>query len=181
MFRDDLSLSNRSGLPDALRVLVAEYPREGWRAHPNFGDLVAFWLEQHLLFRRLLVTLEADVQALIAREIGFDVYAPRLSRFVDVLVSELRAHHRMEDRDYFPRLVGIDRRVAAGFDLLGSDHQAIDALLNGFTGAAAEVRAGGAPGAFADHLAGFDILLDRHLVDEEEIVVPVILKSGIDG
>ena len=32
-----LALSQRSGLPDALRVLLAEYPRDIWESDPGSG------------------------------------------------------------------------------------------------------------------------------------------------
>ena len=33
-----LDLETRSGLPEAMRILLAEYPREAWEADPNFSD-----------------------------------------------------------------------------------------------------------------------------------------------
>ena len=36
-------------------------------------------------------------------------------------------------------------------------------------------------GDLNEALLGFDKLLDRHLVDEEELVVPVLLKYGMQG
>ena len=42
--RGALSLARRDGLPDALRVLLAEYPREAWESHPNLTALMRFWL-----------------------------------------------------------------------------------------------------------------------------------------
>ena len=177
----DLSLSNRSGLPDALRVLVEEIPREAWQAHRRFGGMVEFWLDRHLMFRRLLGALEADVQAFADGKLFFETYAPRLSRYGGMLLNELHGHHQIEDQHYFPHLARIDARIERGFDLLEADHQEMDALLHGMAGAANAVLEGGAPGAFADHLAGFGRLLNRHLEDEEEIIVPVILKSGFGG
>ena len=38
----DLDLSHRTALPDALRVLLAEYPREAWEADPTFSALIRF-------------------------------------------------------------------------------------------------------------------------------------------
>lgn len=181
MSEPDLSLSTRAGLPDPLRVLVEEIPRDAWQAHPGFGGLIEFWLERHLLFRRLLTTMEADVQALMDRRIGFDSYAPRLSRFAGLLVNELHGHHRIEDQHYFPQIARFDPRIETGFDLLEADHQQMDGLLHDMAGAANAVLQGGTPGVFSDHLAGFEQLLIRHLIDEEELVVPVILKSGFGG
>jgi len=180
MSSPDLSLYTRAGLPDALRALVHELPRDRWQAHPGFGGLVEFWLQRHLLFRRLLATLETDTQALMERQIAFEAYAPRLSRFANLLVSELDGHHRIEDQHYFPRLARFDARIGPGFELLDADHRALDGLLHDMTGAVTAVLEGGAPDVFADHLARFGQLLDRHLQDEEELVVPVILRSGCD-
>ncbi len=177
----DLILTARSGLPEALRCLVEEIPREGWQAHPQFGGMVEFWLERHMMFRRLLAVLEADAQSLQDGRLSFQTYAPRLSRYGGMLLNELHGHHQIEDQHYFPLLARLDPRVERGFDLLEADHQEMDALLHGMAGAANAVLAGGAAGAFSDHLAGFERLLNRHLEDEEEIVVPVILKSGFKG
>ncbi len=39
----------------------------------------------------------------------------------------------------------------------------------------------GAAGRFLTVLADTDRLIDRHLVDEEDLIVPVILHHGPDG
>ena len=179
----DLTLGVRTGLPDALRVLVEELPRESWEAHPEFGGMVQFWLDRHLMFRRLLAALEEDVQAVLDRKMAFESYAPRLSRFGGMLLNQLHGHHQIEDMHYFPQLVQLDARVARGFDLLEADHGAMDGLLNGLAEGANAVLGAKADGRdrageFAGTLEGFHGLLDRHLVDEEEIIVPVILNSG---
>lgn len=178
---DDLTLQSRAGLPDALRVLVAEYPRTGWQQHPNFNGMVQFWLERHMMFRKLLNALDMDVRAVLDRNMEFDQYAPRLSRYGGMLINELHNHHHVEDNHYFPQLVKLDARVERGFDVLEADHNAMDGLLNGMTNAANAVLNGGELGAFATHLDGFGKLLNRHLEDEEEIIVPVILASGFQG
>jgi len=177
----DLSLTTRTGLPDALRVLVAEYPRSGWQAHQNFNGMVEFWLDRHLMFRRLLTEMENDVRALLDKNMAFDRYAPRLSRYGGMLLNELHNHHQIEDGHYFPRLEKLDPRATRGFALLEADHGEMDGLLNEMANAANAVLQGGEPGAFATHLHGFGALLNRHLEDEEEIIVPVILKSGFQG
>ena len=38
-----------------------------------------------------------------------------------------------------------------------------------------------AAGRFRDELAHLEQLLDRHLIDEEELIVPVILRYGSAG
>ncbi|TNF57218.1 MAG: hemerythrin domain-containing protein [Rhodobacteraceae bacterium] len=178
---DKFSLDTRTGLPEALRVLVQEYPRTGWQTHRNFNGLVQFWMERHMMFRQLVTILTEDVQALSDRRMDHGRYAPRLSRFAGTLLNELHGHHGIEDHHYFPRLVRIDRRAEQGFALLDRDHHAMDGHLHAMAEAANAVLKGGEPGPFAERLDAFARMLNRHLDDEEDIVVPVILASGFQG
>ena len=189
MAEADLSLDSRAGLPEPLRILLREYPREAWEAHPRFTGLVQFWLERHMTFRKLMEMLQSDIEAVLDRSLDPQQYAARLSRFGGMLVSQLHGHHQIEDAHYFPTLAGLDARVAPGFDILDRDHHALHDLIERFTVSAngvlrlasegGGVREGGA--AFGGELRHFERLLTRHLGDEEELVVPVILKHGGAG
>jgi len=178
---DMLALGVRGGLPDALRVLAREFPKTGWQTHPNFGQMVEFWPQRHAMFRQLLDVLESDVQAVADKQIDTEGYARRLSRFGGMLLNGLHEHHHIEDDHYFPRLVKLDARLEQGFALLYADHNAMDELLQNMANGANAVLQGGEPGRFADQLDEFGRLLNRHLTDEEEIIVPVILKTGFSG
>ena len=175
-------LATRQGLPDALRVLVKELPRAGWESHPNFDGLTRFWLDRHLMFRDLLSRLRTGAEARLDGRIEPAKYAHETQRYAGFLLNELHGHHRIEDHHYFPRLAALDPRIAHGFELLDADHHALDghlhglaevtnAYLGGFEAADAVTRAGDLHGA----LGRFETFLDRHLIDEEELVVPVIL------
>jgi hemerythrin-like domain-containing protein len=184
---DPLALDIRGGLPDALRTLLADYPRAGWEAEPRFDGLVRFWLDRHLMFRRLLALLAADAEALAEGRIEPAAYAPRLARLGSTLVGELEGHHGIEDSHYFPLLARLEPRLSRGFEILDADHVALDRHLAGFVAAANAVlqapeaarREAGA--RFLAPLGGLGRLIDRHLVDEEELVVPVILRHGPGG
>lgn len=185
----DLKLADRVGLPDALRVLLADYPRNGWAAHPQFEGLVAFWLSRHQMFRDLMGMIASDAEAAMDRRIGGRDYAMRLSRLGGGLIQNLHGHHQIEDHHYFPVLRQYDARIAAGFDLLDADHHAMDGLLSGFADAAnGAIRAADDPAALIDRAADlracmgdFRRMLERHLADEEDLIVPVILRSGGAG
>lgn len=186
---DDLSLDKRTGLPDALRVLMQDYPREAWTTDPGFSDLVRFWLERHLMFRRLVDLMAGEVEDAMDNTLDPQIFASHLSRYGAFFMQELHAHHTIEDTQYFPRLRQMDERLGWGFDLLDRDHHAIDAHLNGFaedTNALLLKVQGQADfrpalDAFEQRLAGSRRLLDRHLTDEEELIVPVILKHAPSG
>lgn len=185
----DLELDLRCGLPDALRVLLAEYPRDAWAEHRNFDGLVRFWLDRHMMFRRLMELMEADLARLLDSDMDPQLWAARLSRLGGQFVGELHGHHQIEDAHYFPVLAARDARLGRGFDILDADHHALDGILNRFTEAANGALTvwqdrpalQTAAGRLRDDLALTQRLIDRHLIDEEELVVPVILRHGAAG
>ena len=111
----------------------------------------------------------------------FQAYAPRLSQYGGTLLNELHGHHQIEDHHYFPKLVKCDARLEQGFELLEADHAAMDGLLHSMAEGANAVLAGGEAAAFVGRIDSFATLLERHLTDEEEIIVPVILHTGFRG
>ena len=179
-----LSLAERQALPDALRALVTELPRNGWETHPNYSGLIEFWLHKHMSFRKLMERLNADAEQALDRNADPMRYKQALARFGGMFINELHGHHQIEDAHYFPVMAGLDQGAAAGFDLLDTDHHALDGILAGLTDSANAVLQETTGGdAFRDRVAGlrgllreFDPMLNRHLIDEEELVVPVLLK-----
>lgn len=177
-----LDLATRTHLPPELLALHADWAREGWADAPGFHGLAAFWLDRHLGFRSLLGGLIADAGAVVDRRMDPAAFAPRLSRMGGRLVQELIGHHQIEDEAYFPKLAALEPRLARGFDLLDADHHALHALIDRFVTGANGVlqdRSGGGVAHFADALADFDRLLLRHLTDEEDLIIPVVLKHKV--
>lgn len=170
-----LKLAQRNGLPDALRVLLQDVPKESWERHPKFSGLVQFWLERHLMFRQLVEMLDQDAKLAVDRKIDPQTHKARVSRLGGMLVQQLHGHHQIEDHEYFPKLIQLDTRLTRGFEILDSDHHDLDGLLARFVAQANAVLNGGEPGAFLKEVQGFTPFLDRHLTDEEELIVPVIL------
>lgn len=183
MSLNDLALEHRTALPDALRVLLADYPREGWERHPEFSALIRFWLDRHLMFRRMQGLLREETREFLDARREPGAYGRGLLQVAGAFINELHGHHMIEDQHYFPTLQRFDPRIAAGFDLLDADHQAIDPLLHDLASRANALldalRSGtpatDAAGALERELARLERLLDRHLTDEEELVVPVLL------
>lgn len=182
----DLDLETRTGLPDALQVLLDAYPRTGWIADPGFNELIQFWLDRHMMFRRLMTEMRNGTEALLDYKLQPDRFAAMVSRYGGMFVNGLHEHHTVEDQYYFPKLVTKDARIAKGFDILDRDHHALDGLLSNFVSRANEVihtseareKLQDATGAFQAELAQLERLMDRHLVDEEDLIVPVILRYG---
>lgn len=181
------ALAVRAGLPDALRVLLDRYPRPGWDSHPEFAGLTSLWLDRHLGFRRLHALIVAESQAILDRDADPRRTATRIARLGNTFLSDLHGHHHVEDMHYFPLLRAQDARLEAGFDLLDADHHALhdgmagladrmNVALRGLAAAPTDLRPSG---AMLEEVTSFGKLLDRHLTDEEELIVPVILEFGI--
>ena len=182
-----LALASRNGWPEDMRVLLAKYPREQWQGHANLGGMARFWLSRHDMFRELtdmLRTIEADFRGDRLPPAEFpSQFVPRLQ----FLLSQLDVHHQIEDYHYFPIFRAADERLARGFDVLEADHHAIhadmaraaetaNALLRALSGDADVLRR-----CVDDYAVASGALLEgliRHLDDEEDLIVPLILDRG---
>jgi hypothetical protein len=187
MAHDPLHLETRAGLPDDLRYLVAKYPRGEWQAHDNIQGMAGFWLQRHDMFR--------DMGGLLTNAIGdyregrkdakafAGFFAPRLNFFL----GNLDGHHNVEDHHYFPIFAAAETRLKRGFEVLDADHHMIhDALERNAETANAFLRAleesddkqRFAADAYADENSRLIAMLKRHLDDEEDLIIPLILDRG---
>ncbi len=183
----ELALATRAGLPPDLRLLIARYPREVWNGHANLGEMARFWLSRHAMFRELGAMLDNSTERFRAGEMdahqfaGF--FAPRLQFFL----QQLHAHHHIEDDHYFPIFRNADDRLSRGFDMLEGDHEALaiciedsvvaaNDFLRALDGASERVEA--AADAYMQSGAVLVRGLIRHLDDEEDLIVPLILDRG---
>ena len=186
--RDDISLlETREGLPDDLRFLAEQYPRGEWQAHSNIHGMAGFWLQRHDMFREMGVLLTGGIADYRegrkdAREFAA-FFAPRLNLFL----GNLDGHHNVEDHHYFPVFAKAEPRLGRGFDILDGDHHLIhDALernaetANAFLRALqeSEDRQRFAADAYADENSRLIAMLKRHLDDEEDLIIPLILDRG---
>ena len=176
----DLAIETRAGLPEELRVLLAKYPRDGWREHPNFSDLTAFWLDRHMMFREVLSRMQSATQMHMASP--QERFGPEIARYTGFFLNQLHEHHGIEDHYYFPQLRKFDFRLHRAFEMLDADHHALDGQIDNLAQATnallADLQAerAGEPGRLLEAQEGFERFLVRHLEDEEEVIMPVILK-----
>ena len=180
----DLALDRRAGLPEDLRFLLGDYPRLIWGDHPNFGPTTRFYLDRHAMFREAMTVMTRLTDESLDGGKSPDRWSREFGRIAGFFLQQLHGHHQIEDMHYFPVLEQQDARISSGFGILDKDHHQIDALLHGFADAANQLlRDPGTGSAFRDksgavktELDRMAPMLDRHLVDEEELVVPVLLK-----
>jgi hypothetical protein len=177
-------------MPTEMQSLLRDYPRGAWDAHPGFKEKTRHWLGAHQMFRQLSASVRHDTERFLDGNSDAQDYAGRLSYRGRMLVGNLHGHHGWEDHSYFPELSAADPRFDAGLEILEKDHAALDAVLDKFTRtanrtiqlvqldeAAAREEAGNMLG-----LAGtIEAFLERHLSDEEELAVPIILHHRLRG
>ena len=184
---DALALARRSGWPDDLRVLIARYPREQWDAHPNLGEMARFWLSRHAMFRELSAAIEEIAAQFRAGKLPPEEFARQFVPRLQFMLDQLNVHHQIEDLHYFPIFRTADERLARGFDVLEGDHHHIhadmartaetaNALLRSLQAGGDAMRRRG-----DDYADASGVLLKglvRHLDDEEDLIVPLILDRS---
>ncbi len=179
------ALEVRTGLPEAHRWLLESYPRLRWH-DAELGEVARFWLQMHAGFRHKQAEMARQVRAW--RSGGDLVSLHRgLIPTLQAYLQHLDGHHRIETGHYFPIMRGVEPRITAGIDLLDADHDAIHGQLEVLFKSGLsfhQALAGGSLDA-ADHAARLADTLervsrhaDRHLEDEEDIVIPLIARHA---
>ena len=180
-------LDTRLGWPSELRFLLERYPREQWMTHANLGQMARFWLERHNMFRELGGALKDATtrfreDAVTPKEFQ-PWFAPRLQFFL----QQLHAHHHVEDGHYFPILRAAESRLVSGFEVLEKDHEMLHAGIMNSVESANEFlknlqenddKARFAGDSYADVNADLLKKMLRHLDDEEDLIIPLILDRG---
>lgn len=183
-------ISTREGLPPEMQTLLRDYPRDAWPTNPNFARSIQQWMGAHRMFRQLGEIARSETELYLDQERDADAFGDRLSEFGNLLVRNLHGHHTWEDRSFFPELGGADPRFAQGLEMLEGDHVTLDATLNRFTVQANRVikllyldepQARDEAGGLRDTAASIEGFLARHLSDEEDLVVPILLHHKLRG
>lgn len=189
--RDDASTDDpddlfaRVGLPDALGYLARECPRDAWVAD-DIDETAKDWLFKHDWFRltqRALLEVGAQWRSGEGRAHDYHrLVLPMLQRFL----PSLDYHQSTETDHYFPAMARMEPGMEHGFDLLDRDHARIHVLLIDIADAASalqdRIAAGGEGRAEAARVTiaieNAAVPVARHLWDEEEIVIPLLILRG---
>lgn len=128
----------------------------------------------HRIFRRQFAEVKALVQevpAADARRVG------AVADHLGFLLDGLHMHHTTEDDLIWPKLldrVGLDAPLV---ERMEQQHQQIDVSVAEVRAAMSAWRSDPTPAnssALADHIGEFLVVLEGHLDEEEQIVVPLI-------
>lgn len=182
----DADIDRRSGWPAELCVLLEQFPRADWLQHMT--PLARFWIDRHNDFRRLCDSLQSSYSAYLEKPGETEALAGELSSRSHFLLSMLHGHHQVEDFHYFPAFRAADPRLGPGFDVLARDHELLHengvSVVESLTALRQTVTGGGSTAADINRRAadrsiqtGQDLCrrILRHLDDEEDLVIPLML------
>ena len=184
------NIETRNGLPNEMQTLLTDYPREAWPDNPHFAASIQQWMGAHQMFRQLTDIVIKDTKRVIDKQRDPQDYAARLGHFGNLLVMNLHGHHTWEDRSYFPELLAADDRFETGLEMLEADHQVLDAGLAALTHSANraiklqqmdEKQMREEAANVLDNVTDVARYLARHLPDEEDLVVPILLHHKMRG
>ena len=177
-------------MPAEMQTLLDSYPRNTWEAHPGFKDKTKHWLGAHQMFRQLGQIIRTETEQFLDKSRDADEFSNRLSYYGVIMVRNLHGHHGWEDHSYFPELAAADPRFEAGLEILEKDHQELDVVLERFSSSANrviqlaqldEIQARDEAGGLHRIAETIEAFLKRHLSDEEELAVPIILHHRLRG
>jgi hypothetical protein len=171
--------------PAAAARLLERHPRSSWAAVAT--PTTHFWIEVHDDFRRECVALTLAGDECRERRITPRSYAALVAPRLRGLLGHLQGHHEVEEHHYFPTLRDSAPALGPAFDRLAADHVALDgdatralAALAELVAAAESPQASQASRVAAERFAAeCDVLcrhLVRHLSDEEDLVIPLLLE-----
>lgn len=184
---DETALATRAGLPASQTWLRELFAAQPWRDHPNYAGLASFWQQVHNGIRAEAVELRRLLEKFRNHDSDAELFQRALTGRLQQYLGHLQFHHQIEDESYFPKFRALDEKLASGFDLLEADHQVIHAeLMRVGESGGLLVRSLRSPSedvkrhlaTHAEAAERLSRLLDRHLDDEEDLVVPAILRHG---
>lgn len=181
----DNHILTRRHLPPRIRETLLESTREQWADHPRFGGKAGFFMTIHrdllngsarlsTLLEAVLDAPDSDLQdqGALAQVVGF---GRRLIGFA-------HHHHDIEDHGYFPQFMKLYPRMDRAMKLLDGDHRVLEETLHDTERTLLELEG---KGISRDRLArmhqgskALETILNRHIWDEEEIIIPIFLEHS---
>ena len=97
------------------------------------------------------------------------------------LLQAAHHHHAIEDASYFPAFRQAFPKLGSALDLLDNDHRILGAALDETGDALDRVQAQGEQRGLValayDRARALEHLINRHLDDEEDVIIPIFLHA----
>ncbi|CAN6961604.1 MULTISPECIES: hemerythrin domain-containing protein [unclassified Psychrobacter] len=163
--------------------LYNKLPPDQWFA-ADYAYKTSGWLKVHTNIRKRQRILTQISEAYIDGEYDWAEYRSQILKRINMHVLKLHQHHGVEDDGFFPEFVRMYPQLQAGFEVLGHDHEYLNALLDKLqiqndALARSEVEDKALAEELHKTLVAVTDLLQQHLTDEEDLVIPILgLRQG---
>jgi len=175
----------RDGLPPAIRPTLLEEAKSDWKAHPRFAGKARFFMNIHRQLLDGTHQIARTLESFLDQPGGDLKSAVDASRLVPAgkrLIGFVHGHHEIEDHGYFPQFALLYPGLENALALLDGDHKVLNEALHGAELALKALSATDVSrdkvAALYTHSAALEKILNRHITDEEEVIIPVFLRHG---
>lgn len=163
--------------------LYNKLPPEQWFA-ADYAYKTSGWLKVHTNIRKRQRILTQISEAYIDGEFDWAEYRSQILKRINMHILKLHQHHGVEDDGFFPEFIRMYPQLAPAFEILGHDHEYLNALLDTLqiqndTLARSEGEDKLLAEQLHETLVKVTDLLQQHLTDEEDLVIPILgLRQG---
>ena len=185
----NLNIDERRVWSEDLRFLLNRYPRETWKTQNS--SLAQFWLEKHDYIRYQCTSLTTVNNNYREEQILIPEFCARIVPLLQRFFSGLQGHHQIEDAHYFPSFRAVEKRLSSGFDILAEDHEllhqgiaetinVVNTLIESIDNKTKN-NLNSQQHIVDQYIEASELLsqyLLHHLDDEEDLVIPIMLKLG---
>ena len=163
--------------------LYNKLPPDQWFG-ADYAYKTSGWLKVHTNIRKRQRILMQISDAYISGEFDWSEYRSQILKRINMHVLKLHQHHGVEDEGFFPEFVSMYPKLAPAFEILGHDHEYLNELLDKLQIqndqlARSEVEDKALAEELHKTLVAVTDLLQQHLTDEEDLVIPILgLRQG---
>jgi len=163
--------------------LYNKLPPDQWFG-ADYAYKTSGWLKVHTNIRKRQRILVQISEAYISGEFDWSEYRSQILKRINMHVLKLHQHHEVEDDGFFPEFVSMYPKLAPAFEILGHDHEYLNELLDKLQIqndqlARSEIEDKALAEELHDTLVKVTDLLQQHLTDEEDLVIPILgLRQG---
>ena len=182
-------VEQRKGLPAVIKDLLLPLERDQWSQHARYGGKASFFMQYHGDLLATAAYLKQSLQTLLdSSQLVFNwQHLKEPLSAAQYLVDRAHNHHSIEEQVYFPQFRKIMPQLSKGIDLLDKDHQSLDLALDDLstkvmnmvmTMNQEDIIDKQQVKALTDNVLHLQRILQRHLHDEEEVIIPIFLLSA---
>ncbi|WP_367109713.1 hemerythrin domain-containing protein [uncultured Psychrobacter sp.] len=158
--------------------LYEKLPPDQWFS-ADYAYKTSGWLKVHTNIRKRQRILTQISDAYMSGEFDWTEYRSQILKRINMHVLKLHQHHGVEDEGFFPEFVSMYPKLAPAFEILGHDHEYLNELLDTLQAqndqlARSDTEDKVLAKQLHDTLVAVTDLLQQHLTDEEDLVIPIL-------